>query len=107
MLRLKSENPSGNIRRGAVLTQNRNYRAHPLATTDVVTIEMEHDDAAESFVTYVKELHGMSAFGDTEFDALEMTAEMIRGYIQSMEERGMNIPLDQAKLVELKRIVGL
>ncbi len=49
----------------------------------------------------------MSTFADTEFDALEMTAEMIRGYIESMEGSGLKIPLPQAKLVELKRIVGL
>jgi len=68
---------------------------------------MERDEATKSFVTFVKELHGISTFGDTEFKTLEMTAEMIRGYIVSMEERGMKIPLAQAKLDELKRIVGL
>jgi hypothetical protein len=58
---------------GNVLTQDKDYRAHPLATTDAVTIEMERDEATKSFVTFVKELQGMSTFGDTEFDALEMT----------------------------------
>ncbi len=90
---------------GNVVTENQDYRTHPLATTDVVTIEMQRD--SESFVTFVKELHGMSTFGDSELDALEMTAEMIRGYIESMEERGMEIPMERAKLVQLKRIVGL
>ena len=110
MLRVKSDTRpldpvDGNARR--VLTQNRDFRSHPLATTDVVTVEMERDKGTQSFVTYVKELHGISTFGDTEFDALEMTGEMIRGYIESMEERGMQIPLAKAKLVELKRLVGL
>jgi hypothetical protein len=31
-----------------------------------------------------------------------MTAEMIRGYILSMEERGIKIPLAAARLAELK-----
>jgi predicted RNase H-like HicB family nuclease len=88
-------------------TQRPDYRAHPLATTNAVTIEMEYDVDTESFVTYVKELQGISTFGDTELEALEMTAEMIRGYILSMEDRGMKIPLAQAKLGELKPIVGL
>jgi predicted RNase H-like HicB family nuclease len=105
MLRLKRED-SRSID-GNVVTQNQDYRTHPLAMTDVVTIEMERDLDAESFVTFVKELHDMSTFGDSEFDALEMTAEMIRGYIESMEERGMEIPMERAKLVQLKRIVGL
>lgn len=108
MLRFKIENPSstGSVK-GSVLTQNRDYRSHPLAATDVVTIEMEYDEATEAFVTYVKELHGMSTFGETERDALDNTVQMIRGYIESMEERAMKIPLAKAKLVELKHLVGL
>jgi predicted RNase H-like HicB family nuclease len=107
MLRFKSLDPrSAKLLHGNLLTQN-DYLAHPLAATDAVTIEMEHDAASASFVTFVKELHDISTFADTEFDALEMTAEMIRGYIVSMEDRGMKIPLAQPKLVELKRIVGL
>jgi predicted RNase H-like HicB family nuclease len=84
-------------------TQCQDYRSHPLATTDAVTVKMEYDADTESFVTYVKELHGVSTFGDTELEALEMTAEMIHGYIASMEERGMKIPLAASKLAELKR----
>ena len=107
MLRFKNEKPKPEHAGGSVLTQSRDFRSHPLAATKVVTIEMERDEAAQSFVTFVKELHDISTFGDTELDALEMTAEMIRGYIASMEERGMKIPLAPPKLVELKRIVGL
>jgi predicted RNase H-like HicB family nuclease len=88
------------------LGQCPDYWAHPLATTDAVTIEMEYDADTESFVTYVKELHRISTCGDTELGALEMTAEMIRGYILSMEERGMKIPLRGPKLVDLKRTTG-
>jgi predicted RNase H-like HicB family nuclease len=105
MLRLKRED--AHSAQGNILTQNQDYRAHPLATTNAVTIEIDRDADTGSFVTFVKELHHMSTFADTEYDALEMTAEMIRGYIESMEERGMKIPLPQAKLIELKRIVGL
>jgi len=107
MLRLRDEKPKPeHPGSGNVLTQSPDFRHYPLATTKAVTIEMERDEAAKSFVTFVKELHGISTFGDTEREALEMTAEMIRGYIASMEERGMKIPLAQAKLVELKRLVG-
>jgi predicted RNase H-like HicB family nuclease len=81
--------------------------AHPLAVTDVVTIEMEYDAVAAEFVTYVKELHRMSSFGKTEAAALDSTAEMIRGYIKSMEANHKKIPLSSKKLLELKRIVGL
>ncbi|HEY1759830.1 MAG TPA: hypothetical protein VGG72_30950 [Bryobacteraceae bacterium] len=47
----------------------------------LVTIEVEYDYEAEAFVTCVKELHGISTFGDTKQAALENAAEMIRGYI--------------------------
>jgi predicted RNase H-like HicB family nuclease len=81
------------------------YRRHPLATTGAVTIEMEYDEKAEAFVTYVKELRRMSTFGDTEMSALENTAEMIRGYLKSMESNGKKVSLSSVKLAELKRVV--
>ena len=83
------------------------YTRHPLATTKAVTIDMEYDEDVKAFVTYVKELHRMSTFGKTESAALNNTAEMIRGYIKSMEANHKRIPLTDAKLNELKRVVGL
>ena len=68
---------------------------------------MEYDEDAAAFVTYVKELHRMSSFGDTESSALDNTAEMIRGYIRSMEANRKRIPLSARKLSELKRLVAL
>jgi len=82
------------------------YQRHPLATTKAVTVDMEYDAAAEAFVTYVRELHGMSTYGETESVALDNTVEMIRGYIKSMEANRRRIPLAASKLTELKRIVG-
>jgi len=78
-----------------------------LATTKVVTIDMEYDEDANAFVTYVKELHRMSSFGKTESAALDNTAEMIRGYIKSMEANRKRIPLAASRLTELKPVVGL
>ena len=83
------------------------YAAHPLAETKAVTVEMEFEDESNCFVTYVNELHGMSTFGKTELDALNNTAEMIRGYIKSMEANRKKIPLTAAKLAELKGLVGM
>lgn len=83
------------------------FRHHPLAKTKAVTIEMEYDEDAESFVTFVKELHRISTFGETELAALDNTAEMIRGYIKSMEAHRNRIPLGVTRLAELKRIVGV
>jgi predicted RNase H-like HicB family nuclease len=83
------------------------FKRHPLATSKVVTIDMEYDKDAAAFVTYVKDLHRMSSFGETESAALDNTAEMIRGYIKSTEANRKRIPLTAPKLAELKRLVGL
>ncbi len=83
------------------------YQRHPLATTKAVTVEMEYDEDANAFVTYVKELRRMSTFGETEAAALDNTTEMIRGYIKSMEAHRRRIPLTSSSLKELKRIVGI
>ncbi len=83
------------------------YKRHPLAISKAVTVDMEYDRDSEAFVTYVKELHRMSTFGDTETTALDNTVEMIRGYIKSMEANRKKIPLAPSKLTELKRLVGL
>jgi predicted RNase H-like HicB family nuclease len=83
------------------------YKRHPLAISKAVTIDMEYDPDAGAFVTYVKELHRMSSFGETEAAALDNTAEMIRGYIRSMEANRKRIPLTAARLAELKRLAGL
>lgn len=82
-------------------TASANIR-HPLASTKAVTIEMEYDPDARAFVTYVKELHGMSSFGASEEAAPDHTAEMIRGYIQSMEAQRKRIPLSAANLADLR-----
>ena len=83
------------------------YKRHPLAISKAVTIDMEYDPDAGAFVTYVKELHRMSSFGETEAAALDNTAEMIRGYIRSMEANRKRIPLTADRLAELKRLAGL
>jgi len=68
---------------------------------------MEFDEETAAFVTYVKELHSMCTFGDNEMEALDYTAEMIRGYIKSMEANQKKIPLSGVKLTTLRRLVGL
>ncbi|MGA2740211.1 MAG: hypothetical protein ABSG65_22560 [Bryobacteraceae bacterium] len=39
-------------------------------------------------------------------EALDNIAEMIRGYIKSMEANHKKIPLSAVKLTDLKRLVG-
>ncbi len=72
-----------------------------------MTIDVEYDTDTKSFVAYVRELHGMSTYGNTEADALDNATEMIRGYVLSMEANKKRIPLSAKKLKELKSAVGI
>ena len=63
----------------------RSDESHPLAKTKAVTINMEFDEDSDWFVTYARELHGMSTYGASEREALDNTAEMIRGYVKSLD----------------------
>lgn len=81
-------------------------REPPLASSKAITVEVEYDPDAKAFITYVKELHRMSRFGDSEA-ALDATAEMIRGYLQSMEAQHKRIPLPAPKSVDLKQLLRL
>ncbi len=67
---------------GSRKTGGNDYANHPLATTNTITVDIENDEPSNCFVTYVKELHGISTFADNQMEALDMTAEMIRGYIK-------------------------
>ncbi len=71
--------------------------AHPLADTDLISIEMEWDEESRSWVTYVPELNGISTFGKTYEDALDQTAEMIVGWIRAMDEAGLKLPISRKR----------
>jgi len=61
----------------------------------------------QSIMKMMLRLHRMSTFGETESSALDNTAEMIRGYIKSMEANRRRIPLASSRLSELKHVVGV
>ena len=68
---------------GAIVAlSHRESMAHPLAATKAIAIE-------------------------TTTEALDNTAEMVRGYIKSMEANGVKIPLGTARLKTLKQLVGV
>ena len=106
---------TGHGRRQKIKLQNDSFRTpdphayarHPLAVTEAVTIDMSYDEDADAFVTHVKELHGMSTYGETESAALDNTAEMIRGYLKSMKANRKKVPLTASRLRELKSILGM
>ena len=56
-----------------------------LAKTKAVTVDMEFDEESGVLSLTLRKLHGISTYGTTELDALNSTAEMIRGYLASMK----------------------
>jgi predicted RNase H-like HicB family nuclease len=85
----------------------KDYKTHPRVETKAVAVEMEFDEESNCFVSYVRELLGMSTFGKTKIAVLNNTAEMIRGYIKSVEANRNKIPLIPAKLSAQKELVGM
>jgi len=80
--------------------------AHPLAETDLLTVEMEWDDETRSWVSRVPELNGISTFGSSYEETLNRTAEMIAGWIETMRELGLKLPVSERRAEEILRLLG-
>lgn len=66
---------------------------------------LEWDPEADSWVTYVPTLNGLSTFGKTKEEALTNTREAILGYLEAAEKEGLRLPAP-AELVDLEVAVG-
>ncbi len=78
---------------------------HPLADTDLISIEMEWDEKTRSWVTYVPELNDLSDFGHTYEEALDNTAEGIIAYLETTLELGLRLPIPRSKANKLLRLL--
>ena len=78
-------------------------KSHPVAELRDLTIRMEWDEMTASWVTFVPELNGISTFGDTQEQALDMTRELILVYIESMQEYGMRLPIGALAVRRVQR----
>ena len=67
----------------------------------VVTIEMEYDEKAKAFVTYVGGASSDIHVSENGIRGAGQHSREIRGYIKSMEANGKRIPLAASKLSEL------
>ena len=61
------------------------------------------DDEAGVWVTEVPQLNGISSYGETEQEALEMTKEAIRAYLEAAEKE----QLEPAKSSRVPKLVEL
>ena len=78
---------------------------HPLAETDLIAVEMEWDEKTRSWVSRVPELDGISTFGSSYEEALDRTAEMIVGWIETMRELGLRLPISEKRADQILRLL--
>jgi predicted RNase H-like HicB family nuclease len=67
----------------------------------ILPVEMEWEEEAAQWVTYIPALNNISTFGATQTEALARTRAMMRDYIESMEAEGLPLPLTEAERREL------
>ncbi|MBZ5580887.1 MAG: type II toxin-antitoxin system HicB family antitoxin [Acidobacteriia bacterium] len=79
---------------------------HPLAMLRDLNVRMEWDEETESWVTFVPELNNISTFGRTQEEALDATTELVRGYLDSMQERRLRIPLSAAAIRRVREALA-
>jgi len=78
---------------------------HPLEETDLLKIDMEWDEESRSWVSYVPELNGISTYGPTYEKTLDRTAEMIVGWIQTMDESGLRLPISRRRAENILQLL--
>ncbi len=61
-------------------------------------IRLEWDPVDRLWVSYVPSLGGLSSYGATSQEALEMTREAVLGYLETAEDLGKPLPLDPTEI---------
>ena len=79
---------------------------HPLASIPEITVRMEWDEDTEVWVTRVPELNNISTFGKTQEEALRQTRELVLGYIDTMQERHLRVPLPESAVRRLREALA-
>ena len=67
-----------------------------------VLLEFDPDDKV--WVTYVPVLDNISTFGESREEALEMTRELVLGYLEAAEKEGIPVPSERpdSEIVDLE-----
>ena len=77
-------------------------RDHPLSESRDVTVRLEWDEAAMLWTVTVPEFHGIRTFGRTQEEALRMAEELILGYIETMQQVGLRLPIKDAAVRRIR-----
>lgn len=79
---------------------------HPLAQIEDLTVRMEWDEDTESWVTYVPELNNISTFGESQEEALANTRDLIIGYLDTMQEKRLRLPLTPSAIRRVREALA-
>lgn len=79
---------------------------HPLNLQNAVEVEIWFERDSGFYVTQVPKLFNISSCGKSEEEALDSTAEMLSGWIATMEAEKKKIPLSRGELAELKKALA-
>ena len=67
---------------------------------------MEWDEDTEAWVTRVPELNNISTFGKTQEEALRQTRELVLGYIDTMRDHHLRVPLPASVVRRLREALA-
>lgn len=67
-----------------------------------ITVMLNWDEETQNWVTRIPELNGISTFGKTQEEALNNTRELILGYLDSMQDLRLRVPLNASQLRRLR-----
>ena len=75
-----------------------------MATARRFKVLLEYDPDDKVWVTYVPALDNISTFGETREAALEMTRELVLGYLEAAEKEGIPVPSERpdSEIVDLE-----
>jgi len=92
--------------RGALMIRRKQTQVlHPLAATDLVTIELSWDEGERVWTTVAPELDHLATFGATQEEALDKTAEAILLFLDVSEDYGDKIPLSRRRCEQLRELL--
>jgi predicted RNase H-like HicB family nuclease len=81
-------------------------RFHPVSELRDLTIRMEWDEPTAHWVVAIPELNGISTYGQTQEEALQMAGELIGGYIEAMQAVGLKLPIGAAAVRRIQKALA-
>ncbi len=84
-----------------LLMESPSLADHPLVKTDLLSVRMEWDEAAQAWGTFVSELGGISTFGSTPREALDQTVDLITGHIEASLEHQLDPGVSASRAREI------